>query len=93
MLIRARILELMLLLRLVSGGVTRGDGLQVLWSDFLGPIPLTGRNRYGRKYNWLTELIFTNGGAVWVIPQRIKNYDKTYSLFDALPQAILKDNF
>ncbi len=74
-----------------ASGITRGDGRHFLWSDFRGAIKRTGRSRYGGTYNWRTELVFANGGVVWVIPQRIKNYDEVFRFIDALPQAILKD--
>ena len=72
-------------------GITRGDGQHFLWSDFRGKISRVGRNRYGGTYNWRTELVFSSGGVVWVIPQRIKNYEEVFKFIDDLPQATLKD--
>ena len=74
-----------------ASGITRGDGKHFLWSDFRGAIPRIGRNRYSGRYIWRTELVFANGGEVWMIPQRIKNYDEVFRFVDALPKAILKD--
>ena len=74
-----------------ASGITRGDGRHFLWSDFRGVVTRIGTLHYGGKTTWRTELIFANGGIIWIIPQRIKNYTEVYSLVDALPRAVLKD--
>jgi hypothetical protein len=74
-----------------ASGITRVDGRHFLWSDFRGAIPRIGTSRYGGKYNWRTELMFAAGGVVWVIPQRIKNYEEVYNFIDALPLAVPKE--
>ncbi|CAN5383523.1 hypothetical protein BH10ACI1_BH10ACI1_15430 [soil metagenome] len=73
-------------------GVTRGDGKHFSWEDFRGAIRRIGRSRFGGRHNWRTELVFADGGEVWIIPQRINNYAEVFRFVDALPQAMLKDN-
>ena len=51
-----------------ASGITRNDGRHFLWGDFRGAIPRIGSNRFGNKYNWRTELMFADGGEIWVIP-------------------------
>lgn len=74
-----------------ESGIARGDGRRFSWNEFQGVVRREGRGRYGRKYIWRVELVFTSGQKAWLIPQRIKNFEEVFSFVDALPKAALKD--
>jgi hypothetical protein len=38
-----------------------------------------------------TELVFSNGGEAWIIPQKIKNQMEVFAFVDKLPHAVLKE--
>jgi len=73
-----------------SSGVTRGDGRHFSWNQFCGIITQTARNRFMKRYVWREELAFSGGETVWIIPQRIKNYNEVSAFIATLPKAVLK---
>jgi hypothetical protein len=72
-------------------GALSCNGQQFLWNDFRGRVLRTGSNRYGGKHIWRTELIFTGNRRLWILPQRIKNFNEIRLFLETLPPATLKE--
>lgn len=75
-----------------SSGVTRGDGKHFSWTQFHGVVTQTALNRFMKRYIWREELAFSDGETVWIIPQRIKNYNEVSNFISQLPKAVLKNS-
>ncbi len=80
-------------MRSIDGlGITRGDGRHFSWQNFCGVISQTALNqRTQRRYLWRAELVFENGETVWIVPNRVKNYNEITAFLDALPRAVLQE--
>lgn len=75
-----------------AGGVERGDGQRFSWQDFRGTVTRTGNTRYALKVVWRVELVFADGEEVWIISQRVKNYQEVFDFVNCLPTAVLKES-
>lgn len=74
-----------------NSGVTRGDGRHFTWQEFCGVVRQTAFNqRTQRLYLWRVELAFENGETVWIIPNRVRNYNEIFAYIETVPDAVLK---
>ena len=74
-----------------NSGVTRGDGRHFTWQEFCGVVRQTAFNqRTQRHYLWRVELAFENGETVWIIPNRVRNYNEIFAYIETVPDAVLK---
>ncbi len=71
-------------------GASTLNGQQISWSDFRGRVLRTAKNHYGVEYTWRIELIFTENRKLWILPNRLKNYNEIISFVNTLPTANIK---
>lgn len=75
-----------------NSGVKRGDGRHFAWTEFCGVVnQISFNQRTQRRFLWRSELAFAGGETVWIIPNRIKNYNEISAFLDTLPRAVLKN--
>ena len=67
-----------------ASGVTCGDGRRMGWNEFRGVDYLLVKRSPTRTTLWRVELVFA-GRKVWILPNRVQNWEEIKAFVAALP--------
>lgn len=69
-----------------ESGLVRNDGRSFAWGDLSRVVDQVRiRPRAGVKTLWRTEIQFRDGGAAWLIPSKVSNFEEVSRYVRALP--------
>lgn len=66
-------------------GLVRNDGRSFAWADLIRVVDRVRVRPSGKKFLWRTEIQFKDSEAAWVIPAKVRDYEKLAKLIRRLP--------